>query len=177
MDDAVHARDSAAPSGALVTPALTRGRGSILAADLWGTGSWVSILVWAVLFLGPLAVLITAAMLTPTAEGHGTHTQLGLPPCGFIVYTGYPCPGCGLTTSFAHMIRLQIGGALGANPFGVLLFLCTAAMVPLALLGIVRRMPVIDTLDRLHAEKIAIGLSVISIAVWITRVTVQYVGS
>jgi hypothetical protein len=130
--------------------------------------------VWVVLFSGPLAVLITAAMLSPAVEGHGTHTQLGLPPCGFLVYTGYPCPGCGLTTSFAHMIRLEVVGAFGANPFGILLFLCTAAMVPLSLLGIVRRLPVIDTLDRLHAEKVAIGLSVISIAVWLTKIGLQY---
>ncbi|MCZ7677340.1 MAG: DUF2752 domain-containing protein [Sandaracinaceae bacterium] len=93
-----------------------------------------------------------------------------------MVYTGYPCPGCGLTTSFAHMIRLEVGGAFTANPFGILLFLCTAAMVPLSLLGIARRMPVIDTLDRLHAEKIAIGLSIVSITVWITKVAIQYFG-
>ena len=68
-------------------------------------------------------MLITAATLTPSGAGHGTHTQLGLPPCGFLVYTGYPCPGCGLTTSFSHMIRLEVFGAIHANPFGILLVL------------------------------------------------------
>lgn len=153
------------------------GRGAVFGADLVGLGDWSSVVVWAVLFAGPLAVLITAAMLTPAAEGHGTHTQLGLPPCGFLVYTGYPCPGCGLTTSFANMIRLDVAGAFMANPFGILLFLCTAAMVPVALAGIVRRMPVIDTLDRLHAEKIAIGLSVVSILVWVVEIGIQYAAS
>lgn len=150
------------------------GRGSVLGADLVGQGSWMSRLVWLVLWAGPLAVLITAALLSPAGEGHGTHTQLGLPPCGFLVYTGYPCPGCGLTTSFAHMVRLEVFGAFHANPFGILLFLCTAAMIPLALVGMIRRMPVIDTLDRLHAEKIAIVLSVLSIVVWGVKVATQY---
>lgn len=158
-------------------PPRAPGRGPVLGADLVGQGTWVSRITWAILFSGPLAVLITAALLTPVDTGNGTHMQLGLPPCGFFVYTGYPCPGCGLTTAFAHMIRLELSGAFHANPFGILLFLATAAMVPLALLGIVRRMPVIDTLDRLHAEKIAIGLSIVSVSVWLIRVGMQYFGA
>ena len=144
--------------------------------DLYGQGNWISILVWLVLLVGPTAVVITAAMLSPDPAGHGTHTQLGLPPCGFLVVTGYPCPGCGLTTSFSHMAHFQLAGAIGANPFGVLLFLCTVAAIPLSLRAIVRKMPVIDTLDRIHAEKIAITLSVLSILVWVGRVAFQYFG-
>ena len=154
--------------------ATRAGRGNIFGEDLVGRADWSSFVGWAILFLGPTAVLITAAMLTPSSAGHGTHTQLGLPPCGFLVYTGYPCPGCGLTTSFAHMIRLEVLGAFHANPFGILLFLCSAAIIPVAILGIVRRLPVIDVLDRLHAEKIAIGLSVVSILVWFAKVGIQY---
>ncbi len=136
-------------------------------------GDWSSRIVWAVLFAVPLAVVITAAMLTPSAAGHGTHTQLGLPPCGFLVFTGYPCPGCGLTTAFAHMVRLQIFGAWHANPFGIVLFLCTAATIPVAAAGLVRGWSVVATLDKLHAEKIAIGLSLLSLGVWIIRVAAQ----
>lgn len=160
-----------APPAPIAAP---RGRGRVFGVDLVGKGDWSSLVTWAVLFSGPLAVLVTAALLTPSSAGHGTHTQLGLPPCGFLVYTGFPCPGCGLTTSFAHMIRLEVIGAFHANPFGILLFLCTAAIVPISLLGIIRRLPVIDTLDRLHAEKIAIGLSILSIVVWVVKVGIQY---
>lgn len=152
-------------------------RGPVFGADLVGAGSWVSVLVWAVLFSGPLGVVITAFFLNPSPAGHGTHTQLGLPPCGFLEYTGYPCPGCGLTTSFSHMVRLQIGGAFQANPFGILLFLTTVAIIPVALVGMVRKMPVVDTLDRFHAEKIAIGLSVVSLVVWGITVAGQYFGT
>jgi hypothetical protein len=166
MEDTAHAE--------MPAPTARQGRGPAFGADLVGQGSWLSIIVWLVLLSGPLAVVITAAFLAPAAEGHGTHTQLGLPPCGFLVYTGYPCPGCGLTTAFAHMVRFEVVGAFHSNPFGIPLFLCTLAMIPLGVLGIVRRMPVVDTLDRLHAEKIAIVLSVLSIGVWLTKVAMQY---
>jgi hypothetical protein len=139
-------------------------------------GDWSSRITWFVLFAVPLAVVITAAMLTPSSSGHGTHTQLGLPPCGFLVFTGYPCPGCGLTTAFAHMVRLQILGAWSANPFGIVLFTVTALTIPVAAVGFVRGWGVVATLDRLHAEKIAIGLSLLSLAVWIIRVASQAFG-
>ena len=37
-------------------------------------------------------VLGFAAYLTPSAEGLGTHTQLGMPSCGWIHTMGIPCP-------------------------------------------------------------------------------------
>jgi len=139
-------------------------------------GDWTSRVSWFVLFAVPLAVVITAAMLTPSPAGHGTHTQLGLPPCGFLVFTGYPCPGCGLTTAFAHMVRLQLFGAWHANPFGIVLFTVTALTIPLSAIGFVRGWGVVATLDRLHAEKIAIGLSLLSLIVWGIRVGFQAFG-
>jgi hypothetical protein len=136
-------------------------------------GSWLSRFTWAVLFALPTAVLITAAFLTPNPEGHGTHTQLGLPPCGFLVFTSYPCPGCGLTTAFSHMIRFDLFGAWHANPFGIALFSATAAFVPFAALGFVRGWSVVSALDRVHAEKFAIVLALLSVASWVTRVAMQ----
>ena len=146
---------------------------------LWATAPWsskhalLSRIVWSVLFAIPTAVMVTAATLTPNPVGHGTHTQLGLPPCGFLVFTGYPCPGCGLTTAFAHMIRLQVIGAWTANPFGIALFLATFAFIPLAALGFVRGWPVVATLDRIHAEKVAVVLSILSLVAWVARVGLQ----
>lgn len=146
---------------------------------MWATAPWtskhalLSRIVWSVLFAIPTAVMVTAATLTPNPVGHGTHTQLGLPPCGFLVFTGYPCPGCGLTTAFAHMIRLQVIGAWTANPFGIALFLATFAFIPLAALGFVRGWPVVATLDRIHAEKVAVVLSILSLLAWVTRVAMQ----
>ncbi len=155
----------------------------LVAAPALPTAPWssraalLSRTIWAVLFGIPTAVVVTAAMLTPSPAGHGTHTQLGLPPCGFLVFSGYPCPGCGLTTAFAHMVRLQVVGAWHANPFGIALFLCTAAFIPLAAIGFVRGWPVVATLDRIHAEKFAIGLSLLSLLAWVTRVAMQMMSS
>src|SRR5690606_37804325 len=78
-------------------------------------------IAWALLTAVPVAVLVTAASLTPSPEGTGTHTQLGLPSCGFLMFTGFPCPGCGMTTAFAHMMRLEVVQAWSANPFGIVL--------------------------------------------------------
>lgn len=164
----------AAPNPALPANKAPKSFGGGTFDGLEKDATWQSRFVWAVLFAIPTAVVITAALLTPNPHGHGTHTQLGLPPCGFLVFTGYPCPGCGLTTSFAYMVRLQLGGAWMANPFGIVLFTCTFLMIPLAAVAFVRGWSVVATLDRIHAEKIAIGLSVLSMLAWIVRVAIEF---
>lgn len=79
-------------------------------------------------FLGAAtAVVLAASFLTPDPSGTGTHTQLGFPPCGLYARYGVPCLSCGMTTSFAHMARLQVLRALWANPLGALLFLGVVA--------------------------------------------------
>jgi len=71
------------------------------------------------------------------------------------------------------MIRGQFTGATYANPFGVMLFLVTFFTIPVAAVGFYRGSPVLDTLEKLHAEKWAILLSVTSILVWVVRVARQ----
>ncbi len=137
-----------------------RSRGSILGARIG----------WAFLFLIPLTVVITATMLSPNPAGHSTHTQLGLPPCGFLATTGLPCPGCGLTTAFTNMVRFRFIDAVFANPFGVPLFLVTFFSLPISALGFVKGWDVMDTLERFHFEKIAMGLAIASAIVWVIRV-------
>ncbi len=78
-------------------------------------------------FLGWAGVTGVAAYLTPRAEGHGTHTQLGLPPCPSVLILDRPCPGCGLTTSFTHSVHGQIAEAFSANPLGPILYLLFTA--------------------------------------------------
>jgi hypothetical protein len=75
----------------------------------------------AALALVLLALLVTARTLTPDARGHGTHQQLGLPPCTFYVIFQRPCPACGMTTSWAWLLRGELGRALAANAGGTLL--------------------------------------------------------
>jgi hypothetical protein len=88
-------------------------------------GSWLTRLFWAVAGLGCWAVLGIAAWLRPDPRGFGSHQQLGLPPCSFEAVTHVPCPGCGLTTSFANMAHGHVLVAFGAHLMGPLLFLLT----------------------------------------------------
>lgn len=91
------------PAGSAGRAGGVRLRGAILAVACWG-------------------VLGVACCLTPRHVGFGTHEQFGLPPCTFLAVTGWPCPSCGLTTSFAAMAKGRIGQAVRAHPFGAVLF-------------------------------------------------------
>ena len=59
------------------------------------------------------------------AEGNprrmATHTQLGMPPCNFVLLTGKPCPACGMTTSFSLLVRGDVSASMRANWAGTLL--------------------------------------------------------
>lgn len=72
-------------------------------------------------------VIAEAVSVTPDARGYGTHESLGMEPCGFYRATGRPCPSCGMTTSFANMVRLRPLAAFRASPAGALLCLLTMA--------------------------------------------------
>lgn len=76
---------------------------------------------------GIFVIFGLSALLVPAADGHGTHTQLGLGDCSFLSLTDQPCPMCGATTSFALMAHLRPLDALVNQPFAVLLFLMAAA--------------------------------------------------
>jgi hypothetical protein len=70
-------------------------------------------------------VLGIAAWLTPSPKGFGTHMQLGLGGCTMLTFTGWPCPMCGMTTTFSLMAHLRVLDALKNQPFGVVLFSLT----------------------------------------------------
>ena len=69
------------------------------------------------------ALLIVAAVLSPSDAGTGTHRQLGLPGCSMLMQTGWPCPTCGMTTSVSAMVHGRAVLAWNAHPFGVFLFI------------------------------------------------------
>lgn len=70
--------------------------------------------------VGLLSGLVLASTLTPSHSGFGTHTQLGLPACGWLISTGYPCPTCGFTTAFAFAAQGEFGAAWRAQPAALL---------------------------------------------------------
>jgi hypothetical protein len=81
--------------------------------ELWGH------LVWFFAWLGVTAV---GFLLTPSENGHGTHQQLGLPPCPSVIFFERPCPGCGLTTSWTATLHGQLVAAFSAHNLGPLLY-------------------------------------------------------
>ena len=91
-------------------------------------------------------VIGLAAWLTPDAAGAGTHRQLGLPVCSFLVQTGYPCPTCGLTTSVSAMAHGRFVLAARSHPFGVVFF---AGLVVLAAAAVYEAMAGRKALTRL----------------------------
>jgi tellurite resistance protein TehA-like permease len=77
--------------------------------------------------------LAVAAWLDPATAGVGTHRQLGLGGCTLLQLTGYPCPMCGMTTTFSLAMHGRIIEALLCQPFGLALFLITFATAAVSL--------------------------------------------
>lgn len=67
-------------------------------------------------------VTVTALVLRPATEGHGTHQLLGFPPCPSVIFFNRPCPGCGLTTSFTRLLHGDVFGAFQAHWLGPILY-------------------------------------------------------
>ncbi len=125
---------------------------------------------WALLGCGALLVLLLARVLQPDPSGFGTHRQLGLPPCGFLLLTSLPCPACGLTTAFAHMARLEVASAMRAHLLGAPLFALTVATVPLSFFACLRAWPIVETMKRLRARRIAAIIAVAALVSWVARI-------
>ncbi|MEM9108504.1 MAG: DUF2752 domain-containing protein [Planctomycetota bacterium] len=94
--------------------------------------SWLHRLTSSGIALACAGPLIVAAMLTPSSDGVGTHTQMGLPECGFKLATGYPCATCGCTTAFAHAADGSFLTSLMTQPFGAVLALSLSMLALIA---------------------------------------------
>lgn len=72
-------------------------------------------------------VLGFGAYLSPSESGVGTHRGLGLPPCGFLLMSGLPCPTCGMTSAFSWMMHGHPARAFVSQPVGALMSLAAMA--------------------------------------------------
>jgi hypothetical protein len=82
-----------------------------------------------------IGLLAVAAMIEPDERGYGTHQRLGLPPCTFQFVTGVRCPSCGMTTSWAYLVRGQLIKSLKSNTGGTLVGVIAMLLAPWALLS------------------------------------------
>lgn len=60
----------------------------------------------------------------------GSHQTLGLPNCRFKEMTGMPCPSCGMTTSFAFLVRGDLVNSVKANWVGTGLAVFCILFIP-----------------------------------------------
>ena len=68
-----------------------------------------------------LLALLLAGQLRPDPRGWGTHEQLGLPRCTLLALSGWRCPACGMTTSWAHFAHGRPVDAVKTHASGTLL--------------------------------------------------------
>ena len=87
--------------------------------------------------LGTGTVLAIARWLEPSPTGVETHLQLGLRPCTILTWTGWPCPMCGATTTFALLADFRVLDAIHNQPFAALLFTMTVAVFGISLAEVV----------------------------------------
>jgi Protein of unknown function (DUF2752) len=117
--------------------------------------------------LGLSAVFAIAVWLDPYDEDGQprrmeTHRQLGLPPCTFYSMTGVPCPSCGMTTSFALLVRGDVLNSLRANAVGTALAAFCLFLIPWGLASAVRgRLYFIRSLERALTRVILIFLALL----------------
>jgi hypothetical protein len=67
-----------------------------------------------------------------------SHKSLGMPACRFQEMTGLPCPSCGMTTSFALLVRGDVINSLRANWVGTGLAVFCLLFIPWSLVSVAR---------------------------------------
>jgi len=95
---------------------------------------WVRAALLAIAF-GIVGVFVVAWRVNPYDQSGnaltlGSHESLGMPPCRFLQMFGRPCPTCGMTTSFALLVRGDLTASLRANFAGTAMAIGLIAMVP-----------------------------------------------
>jgi hypothetical protein len=122
------------------------------------------------LFAAFPVILFLAGTISPSKNGLGTHTGLGLPPCGFYSIFHKPCPSCGMTTSFSLLMHGRIFDAVKAQPAGVFLFLTTLFVwATLPYYYFKKKKKMVDLLELPFLLPILLSNLVVIFAVWIIR--------
>ena len=123
-----------------------------------------------------LGVLVTAATITPSPTGTGSHTQLGLEPCQFLARTGVPAPSCGMTTSFAWFVRGNVLASLYVQPMDTALAALSATAVLVGIYVAWTARPVYRLLYLLPAPRIYVPLLVHAIVAWAWKIFIHRAG-
>ena len=137
-------------------PATRVPRGERVLAGLLGTGC--------------LAVMVLAAWLDPSPEGHGTHTQIGLNECTWVMLFDTPCMTCGMTTAYAHAADAEFGASFTTQPMGMVLSVATAATFWLTLLVAATGSTLGRSFARMLTSRVLIVLLLMGAAAWAYKI-------
>lgn len=122
------------------------------------------------LAIGAAVVLAIASSLDPSPKGHATHLALGLPPCGWVVSFGRPCPTCGMTTAFAHVADGQFLTAFITQPFGAVLA-CVTGIAGWGALHVAATGSMLGpAAGRLFSRRVVWSLVAFFVASWIYKI-------
>ena len=127
---------------------------------------------WALLaiaFAGIGLLIAFALWIEPDARGYGTHEKLGMPACKMLELTGWPCPGCGVTTSIALASRGRIVASLLNQPFGLVVAVAMPLCFVWAFVGVVRGRDLYRELVRVRLGRWGVMLVAVLIASWIYK--------
>jgi hypothetical protein len=98
-------------------------------------GKWAARLTWIATWLAACGALVLGRTMHLDRGDIGMQLRLGLPTCSFTERTGLPCPGCGVTTSFALTLHADLASAArvhGAGPLLALICVVVAMYTPYA---------------------------------------------
>ncbi len=121
-------------------------------------------------------VLGVAFSLQPSEQGFGTHEQLGLQPCGFVLmsekYMDYkiPCPSCGMTTSWSFASKGRFLSSIVTQPMGFFLFCCAVVWAVWGLACALFGVRFLGWIDRLPATPSALTVIGLGIAAWVYKI-------
>ena len=138
---------------------------------LRGIGHWVFLGLSLASVLGLLALRF---LTSPDPRGHGTHEQLGLPACTLMQLTGFPCPGCGVTTAMSHLAHGQWRAAIVAQPVGLLLALAGTCALAWSLFETARGGDAWASLRRVWRPWMSWSVGAALLASWIYKIADTY---
>jgi len=123
----------------------------------------------AAISLALVFLLVIAAVLKPDFRGHGTHEQLGLPPCSVVTLFQVRCPSCGMTTSWANLVRGRAVTAWKANAGGALLAILALLAAPWLLVSAMIGRWVVWTPRSDVAVVVGVAIFAVTLIDWIMR--------
>jgi Protein of unknown function (DUF2752) len=128
---------------------------------------------WIVLVGSTSSLLLLVAFalwVEPDPRGFGTHEKLGMPPCAAMQLWGVPCPGCGVTTSFALAAHGHLVASFVNQPLGCAIALAVPLVFGWAWVQHARGRDLWNEQRRPRNVAWAIGIVLFAAAAWIYKI-------